>query len=284
MTAILITGATGNVGTEVIQQLQMHDVRVVAAVRNVDKARAQLGDRIDYVPFDFESPETYETAFKDVEKMFLVRPPAISNVKQYIAPALRVAETSGVQQVVFLSLLGVQNNRIVPHYRIEQALEQSGMAWTFLRASFFMQNLSTTHRDEIKDQDAIFVPAGNGQTSFIDVRDIATVGAKALIEPGHENRAYDLTGSEALTYHEVAAIFSEVLGREIRYANPSVIAFAQRQRQRGIAWPYIVVMIGLYTTARLGMAKQVSSELAALLARPPLTVRQFVEDNRAVWL
>lgn len=280
----LIIGATGNVGREVIANLPKESIEIVAAVRNVKKARQQLGDSIEYVVFDFEKPSTYQAAFTKVETVFLVRPPTISNVKRYIAPALDVAEQSGVQHVVFLSLSGVENNWIVPHYRIEQTLRQSTMSWTFLRASFFMQNLSTTHRDEIKQKGEIFVPTGHGKTSFVDVRDIAVVGAAALIDPQHKNKAYDLTGSEALTYDTVAGIFSRILSRDIVYANPSIIAFARRQRQKGVEWPFIVVMIALYSTARFGLAKHISPELEQLLGRPPTTMTQFIEDHKAMWL
>ena len=210
---ILVTGATGNVGAALIEQLCGRDVRIVAAVRDVERARQRLGAGLEYAQFDFARPETYN-AFDGVDRLFLVRPPEIADVRRVIAPAIDAARRAGVRQVVFLSLLGVERNPIVPHYRIEKALRESGMAWTSLRASYFMQNLDTIHREDVR-RGTIVVPAGVGKTSFIDVRDIAAVGALALTEDGHEHRGYSLTGARALGYHEAARQFTAVLGRPI---------------------------------------------------------------------
>lgn len=128
-------------------------------------------------------------AFDGVDRLFLVRPPAISDTRRHVNPAIDAARPAGVRHVVLLSLLGAEKNPILPHRRIEQHLEAAGPAWTFLRAGFVMQNLSTTHRPEIRDEGVIAVPAGRGKTSFVDARDIAAAGAIVLAEPGHRNRA-----------------------------------------------------------------------------------------------
>jgi uncharacterized protein YbjT (DUF2867 family) len=106
---------------------------------------------------------------------------------------------------------------------------------------------------------------------------------KALLEEGHEGRAYELTGSEALDYAEVAAILGEVLGRPIAYVDPSPLAFWRRSRRAGVPAAFVTVMLGLYTVARLGLAARVTPEMQQLLGRPPITVRRFAEDHAAVW-
>jgi len=147
-----------------------------------------------------------------------------------------------------------------------------------------MQNLSTTHRREIVERNEIFVPAGNGRTSFIDVRDIAEVAALALSSDAHRNQAYELTGSEALTYYEIADILTEVLGRRITYKDPSMLRFLWRKRiQEDMPLGFVTVMIALYTVAKLGKAAGLTDTLPHLLGRPPITFRQFAEDYRAVW-
>jgi len=281
---ILVTGATGNIGLDVFAQLTTMGLPVAAAVRNLDKAREVLGQQADLIPFDFKTPSTYTPALTGIKKLFLMRPPDIADVKTYVRPVIHAAKAAGVEHIVFLSLLGVENNPIVPHYTIEKDLMASGMAWTFLRASFFMQNLSTTHRDEIRDENGLMLPAGHGKTSFIDGRDIAAVGAKALAESGHENKAYSLTGSEALDYFTVADMLTEVLGRKISYRNPSIIAFARRMNAQGNPWAYILVTSALYTTARLGMAAKMTGEVERLLGRMPITMRQFIEDYKQIWM
>jgi uncharacterized protein YbjT (DUF2867 family) len=275
---ILVTGATGTVGGHVAAGLAERGVDARAATRRP----AGVDLPLPPVRFDFEDPSTYD-AFDGVDRLFLVRPPAIANVWASIVPALDAAERAGVEHVVFLSLLGAEQNPVVPHRWIEWALLRSGMAWTFLRPSFFMQNLATTHRADLRDRNTILVPAGQGRTSFVDARDVAAAGVRALVEPGHHNAAYALTGAEALTYFEVAAIFSDVLGREVRYANPSVLAFVRHMRRQGHPWPFVLVMTGIYLTARFGLAGTVTDDLERLLGRPPTSMRTFVQDYRACW-
>jgi uncharacterized protein YbjT (DUF2867 family) len=284
MLKILVTGATGNVGAEVIRLLQQQNCHAIAAVRNLDKAEQILGKNIHYIAFDFTNPNTFNDAFVGVNKLFLVRPPALANVRKEIAPALQAAIAAGVEHVVFLSILGAERNKIVPHAQIERYITELGIKATFLRASFFMQNLNTTHKEDIKTRNELFLPAGNGKTSFIDVRDIGAVAVRALIEDGHLNRAYPLTGNEALTYYEVADIFTSVLGKQIRYTNPSLLKFIWVMRSRGLKLEFVLIMAAIYTTARLGLAGAVTSNTEKLLGRPPLTVRQYVEDYRQFWL
>ncbi len=279
---ILVTGATGNVGAEVIRALPV-GTAVRAAVLDVQQAREQLGDQFEYVRFDFGDPDTFAPAFAGVDRLFLLRPPALTDVPRYIAPVVAAARSAGVRQVVFLSLQGVEHRRYLPHHKIEQVLRESGIAWTFLRCGFFMQNLNTTHRAEIQQRGEIFIPAGGSRTSFVDTRDIGAVAAHVLTSPGHEYRAYTLTGSAALTYAEVAQVFSHVLDQPIHYRNPSLPRFVLRKRREGVPWSYTLVMTMLYTMTRFGSAASVSADISALLGRAPISLRQYVQDYAAAW-
>jgi len=216
--------------------------------------------------------------------MFLMRPPHIANIKRDMYPALDAAKAAGVRHVVFLSIIGIEQNTVVPHYKVETYLREHGLDYTFLRCSFFMQNLEAAHRDEIHDRNEIYLPTGTAKTSFIDTRDIGAVAAVCLSEPGHERKAYDLTGSEALDYYEVAALFSTILGRTIVYRNPSPLAFFLRQLSRRQPLMYALVTTWLYTNTRNGMAATVTGEVERLLGRPPISMKQYIEDNRAAWM
>ena len=273
---ILVTGATGTVGSEVAECLYGSDKHVRIAVRDITAAKKRFDGHGEFVMFDFERPETWGATLADVDALFLMRPPVVGvdRIREFVDAAARV----GVKHIVYLSVLGAEKNPLLPHRRIERHIERTETTYTFLRASFFMQNLGENHRRDILENDEIFVPAGSGKTSFVDARDIAAVAVLALAEDGHENRAYDITGAEALDYDEVADIFNEVLDRSITYPNPSVPAFVRRMYARGYPFAFIVVMVGIYTTARLGLAARVTQDVGTVLGRDPISMQQFVTD------
>lgn len=279
----LVIGALGNVGAEVVKSLLGAGQSVRAADLDPQKIQARFGEAVEAVAFDFGKPETYAPTFNGVETMFLMRPPQISDVRRIMLPALDFAQRAGVKQVVFLSLIGIEQAKFVPHYKVEEYLVQSQMKWTFLRCSFFMQNLNTTHRQEIREQNEIFVPVGKARTSFVDVRDIGAVAALAMTDPGHENQAYDLTGPEALDYWQAAGFLSGVLGRTIRYANPTPLRFFFTRLQRGTPFMFSLVMTGLYLSTRNGMADKVTGEVQRLLGRPPISFQQYAQDYASAW-
>lgn len=281
---ILVTGALGNVGTHVVNELLALGRKVRAADRNVAALTERFGGQIEAINFDFLDPTTFAGTFEGVERMFLMRPPQISNVKRDMFPAIEAAERAGVKQAVFLSVIGIENMTFIPHYKVETYLKEKNFETTFLRCSFFMQNLSTTHRQEIRERNEIFVPVGNARTSFIDVRDIGAVAAHVLSEEGHAGRNYDLTGAEGLDYWQAAQILSETLGREIRYRNPGPVRFFIETVRRGASIPYAFVVMGLYSSTRYGMAEKVTGEVERLTGKRPISFKQFTEEYRDVWL
>jgi uncharacterized protein YbjT (DUF2867 family) len=276
---VLVTGATGTVGRHVVAALAARDVAVRSGVRDPDRVPAEIADAGEVVAFDFAKPETWGDALADIDRLFLMRPPAVgeSDVASFVEAAARV----GVDRVAYLSALGADRNVLIPHHRIEKRVVESGVEYTLLRASFFMQNLSEVHRADVVERDEIFVPAGDGETSFVDARDVGEAAAVVLTESGHADRAYDITGPEALDYAAVAAVFTDVLGRPITYPNPSLVTFARRMYRRGHAPGFIALMCGIYTTARLGLAGRVSEDGRRVLGRSPRSIRTFVEDYAA---
>ena len=296
---VLVTGATGTVGGAVCETLAGDrgpsgrtgggestgrtgggDLTVRAATRSPG---AFDGPADEVVRFDFTDPTTWREAFAGVDALYLVRPPAISRVRRDLVPALSAAIGAGVERVVFLSVIGADRNPIVPHARIESWLAEAGVDATFLRASFFMQNLLEDHREEIRDGQ-LFVPAGSGKTSFVDARDVAAVGVTALREgTGRDVRAYDLTGPAALGYTEVAKLLTRELGREVQYADPSVVRFLWRRIRAGEGFGKVAVMAGIYTTARLGLADRVTDDVRRVLGREPRGLSAFVREHRDAW-
>lgn len=286
MTApILVTGAPGNVGSPLVDELRRLGAPVRVAAFDVQAARDAFGTAVGVVPFDLMDPATFGRAFDGVERMFLLRPPQVADVDGVIVPALRRAAEAGVRHVVFLSIQGAERNRLVPHRKIEDRIRTSGMAWTFVRAAYFMQNLSTTHAPEIRELDEIWVPAGRrSRTAHVDARDVAAMAAAALVEDGHDGQAYVATGAESPTYDEVATMLSAELGRPIRYADPGWIPYWRRMRRRGMPRAMIGVTLGIYTAARLGLAAGLSDDVERITGRPPTSMAAFIHDARAAWV
>ena len=274
MSSILITGANGNVGSEVVKQLTQHSVPFLVTTHK----QQEVGEGKVY--FDIEQAQTFQPALEGVEKLFLIRPPQISDAKKYFLPLIQAAKQQGIKHIVFLSVMGVENIKFVPHAKIEQYIRDAGIAYTFLRPSFFTQNIVNQHGDELRKDNMLYVPAGKGKTSFIDVRDIGEVGALCLTQEGHQNKAYTITGSEALTYYDVAKIFSEEIGRTITYTHPTLWQFRSRMLAKGLPSSYVTVTSVIYLTTILGLAKRITPELATLLGHPPRTVREYAHDHK----
>jgi len=276
MKSVLVTGSTGNVGSEVVGRLVERGAPIRAAVR--PGRPRQLASSDCSVEFDFEDPATFEEALVNADRVFFMRPPHISDAAA-MRPFVEAMRAHEVEHVVFLSVQGAGTNPFVPHHGIEALLKKSGLNWTFLRPSFFMQNLSTTHLADIRDRGEIYVPAGNGRTNFVDVADIAEAAAICLTTPGHAGKAYEITGSEALTYEQVAGTLSEACGRSIVYPRPSTRQFKTRMKDLGHPDDFVSVMSSIYAIAKFGLAAGTSDDLEKLLGRNPTTLAEWATRN-----
>ena len=283
MSKILITGATGNVGRELVKICARENVEAVAAVSDFAKSAGRFPANTEPREFDFTRPDTFAKAMRDVSKVFLMRPPAVSNVRRDTFPFLEYCCRERVEQIVFLSLLGAEKLFFTPHRKIELEILRLDVPYTFLRPSFFMQNLATTHRDEIKNQSEILVPAGKGKTSFVDARDVAFAAFQSLSGARCLNKSYELTGSEALSYFKVAEILSDVLNKPIVYRNPSLLSFIWRNWRKHKNLSFVLVMAIIYSTARFGRAGLISEDLPKLLKRKLISFQQFAEDYKYCW-
>lgn len=279
--ATLVIGASGNVGREVIRALSLTNSDVIAAVSS-SKGIGRFPDG-KAVICDFSNPATWETALEKVDKVFLMRPPAIADVKKYLFPFIDFVMDKKIKQIVFLSLQGVQFNPLTPHYKVEKYLQKKKAPYTFLRPNFFMQNLTTFYRDDLANRDEIYLPAGKGKTAFIDVRDIGEVAAKVLSEARHIGKAYTLSGRESLDYYEIAQTLSDVLKRNIVYKNPSTNDYVGRLKKNGADEKFIKVQKMLYFVVRHNFSAASSPHVADILGRQPISFRQFATDNVAAW-
>ncbi|MCC6270855.1 MAG: SDR family oxidoreductase [Microbacteriaceae bacterium] len=276
-----MTGATGNVGRAVARHLLEAGESVVSAVRDPSDPNVVSGT--DVRVCNFEEPTGWATAFSGVDRLFLLRPPPISDVQKYLFPVIDRALECGVKQIVFLSLQGVQFNTATPHHAVETYLKARNAPFTLLRPNFFMQNLSTTYRDDIRDRGEIFVPAGSARTAFIDTDDIGRVAAFVLTEPGHIGKAYTLSGEQSLSYFTVAKLLTAELGYEVRYAEPTVADYVKRLQNDGAAADYIDVQKMIYKVVRANASAFPNRTIRKITGRPATSFSEFAHRERDAW-
>lgn len=280
---ILVTGATGTVGPHVVRDLRDRDVPVRVASRSPERAWEQFPD-CEAVRFDFADPTTYEPALDAVESVFLVRPGPVAAVEEEMFPFLDAMADADVR-CVLLSVQGADRNPLLPHARLESALDQRGIPSTFLRAGFFMDNLHTFHRPEIWGSGEIWLPAGNATLAMVDARDVAAVGAVALLDDSHAGAAYEPTGGERVTFDDVARAMTAELGRTVHYVRPSFARFVwHARRRRGLDWGFVLVQCLLYGLARLGIATAPTDDVRRVTGHSPRDIEEYVSFHREAWL
>jgi uncharacterized protein YbjT (DUF2867 family) len=285
MAKILVTGALGNVGGYVAKYLIQNKQEVVVADINLEELQNRYGKSASSVYFDFTDSKTFASALMGVDRVFIMRPPHLGKPEDLKPFVEAMKNHDGLRLVSFLSLIGVENNPVPPHHKIEKYIEQAGIPFCHIRPSFFMQNISGVHAFEIKHFNNIVVPVKKALTSLIDAEDIGEITARVLSEPDrHRNCAYAITGPEAINYYEIAKILSEELGRKIEYINPNPsIAKKYWISIRNLDKEYSTVMGMLYLMTRMGTAKKVTTVFEEVMGRKPQTFRQFVRKNLSSW-
>lgn len=283
---ILITGASGNIGFEIIRGLSelKSDHHIIAGDYNPERAKKVLGEfsDLEHRKLDFADPDTFAGALEGADLVFLLRPPQLADVPKYFEPFVDAMLTKNIRQIVFLSVQGVENQKGIPHHKIEKLILDKGLDYAFLRPSYFMQNLTTTLIHEIRTRDTIFIPAGKEKFTWVDTRDIGSVGAHILDKfESHKNKSFVITGSEQLNFEEVAVLLSSVTDRKITYESPNLMKFFREKRKLGLQKMMIFVMIMLHYLPRFSKKKsELTQTVQAITGKLPGTLRSFMERDK----
>lgn len=275
---ILITGATGNIGGELIQHLLSKNVPIRGLVRDLKKG-AKLSERgIELAQGDFSQPESLDVALQGIEKAFLVSS-SLPNQVELECNFIEAAKRTGVKHIVKLSVMGAGE---LPstfqkwHREIEVQLEQSGIAWTHLQPNMLMQNIRW-FTETIAQNGAFYNCVGDAKISHVDARDVAAVAAVCLTEVGHENISYVLTGDKAITFNEVADILGKALGRSVNYVDlPPADLKAARLANGEPEW-YLDAELELCACWKQGAGSAVTDTIAQVTNKKPTSHEEFVQ-------
>ena len=279
---ILVTGATGNIGSALVQELKASDSDFAVMTSKPGVTIAGVETRHG----DFESVASLTAAFNGIDTLFLLFP-LVENKVDLAKYAAEAAKAAGVKHIVRSSGAGADSASTfaLPKLQgeIDDVLSATGIPTTFLRPAGFMQNYVTYQSQAIKDG-AIYMADGGQAQSLIDARDIAAVAARVLTNPNaHAGKAYTLTGGEAFTGEQAAATISAALGKPVKHVSVPTEAAVATMNQWGMP-PFIVnVMDSLNKIVSAGYASGVSPDVEIILGRKPRTFAAFVNESVGVW-
>ncbi|MFD4443907.1 NAD(P)H-binding protein [Nocardia sp. NPDC058519] len=275
---VLVTGATGKVGSRVLAELGRRDVKARAAGRRSDP------------PFDWQNPHGWEQALAGVEKMFLVLPGgddghrSVRGLGDGAVTFLDVLERSNIERVVLMTALGMEHApETVDQRRLELRLQSSSIDWTIVRPNWFHQNVTEGPLRDIAAAGAgtLRLPVAEAAVSFVDTRDIAAVVTESLLAEGHVGNEYALTGPESLTFRELAALTAGTgIGVE-RYEPVSPSEFERFTLELGWDAEYVETLLGLFSTIADGYAAPTTTDVADILGRPARTFADFAAVGAA---
>jgi uncharacterized protein YbjT (DUF2867 family) len=280
MSLTLVVGATGHVGSSLVQEL-VQRAQPVRALSSKPARPASGG--VEWAQADLVSGQGLDRAFEGVSHAFVFTPPGHPRHHEIINPLIERAARHRLEKVVLMSAMGADADPNAPLRQAELKLEGSGLAWNTLRPNWFMQNFSSVYLPGILATGRIELPVGQAKTSFIDTRDIAAAAARLLTAHDLDNRAFELTGPEALDHDQVAAILSRVTGKTITYRTIEPAVLRERLLAAGLPADYTDFLVMIMGFQAAGYGARVTDGVPQLLGRPPLSFEQYARDHARAW-
>lgn len=279
---ILVTGATGTIGRHLVRELQQRHADFATLVSR--SGRSVPG--VLSVEGDFADPASLERAFRGFDVLFLLLP----LVPEKVAlgrNAVQAAKAAGVRHIVVSSGAGADADSPVAIAKaqgeVDRLVQQSGLQWTLLKPSFFMQNWVNFYAEPLK-AGAYHAPNGNGAVGWIDARDIAESHAAVLVDPAaHAGRVYTLTGGEALTNTQALGAISEATGRRIEYVDVPEAVAEQALRATGMPEVLVTWFMSLHHVVKQGWAAGLTDDVQQLTGHAPRRFLDFVRENAKAW-
>ncbi len=278
---ILVCGATGTTGSDVVTQLAAAGVKMRALVRDTAQWKGSAGPMAEVRRGNFERPDTLETAMEGVDRVFLLSPPHLRQVEHQVN-VIEAARRAGVEHIVKLSALLASEDSparlLRDHGQIEKHLEQSGIAYTHLRAQYFMQN-TLMFASSIGNEGAFYLPMKDAKIAMVDVRDVAAVAVAALTQGGHQGKIYEITGPEALSFSDVAQKISAAIRKPVRYVDVPLEEARKVMVAGGMPDWFADALIELLALWREGEAASVTNTVSEVARKKPNSYDDFLKDH-----
>ncbi len=284
---VLVTGATGTVGSAVVDELLKRSADIRVLVRKRESAE-RFGSTVEVAVGDLLDPVSLEQALKGVDKLYLLNAVVADELTQALI-AYGVARRNQIKHIVYHSVFRVEQFRDVPHFAakhaVEEALREFGVPYTTIRPGYFMQN-DVTFKDLLLGPGIYPAPLGTAGIAAVDVRDIAEATAIALTGAGHEGKTYDLVGPDVLSGPGAAAIWSKALRKDITYPGENLDALEQQMRQTAPSWSAfdIRMMFQGYLERGFASTNNEVEILTELLGHAPRSYEGFATETASLWI
>lgn len=279
---ILVTGATGTIGSFVVKGLKHIKADFVAMVRSEEKAKTLNEKGIGTVIGDLENIESLEKALDGIDKVFLLSVTSPDSPKQQ-GNLVKVAKEKGIKHIVKVSARGTASDAIFNigrwHAVTEAEIMESGINYTFLHCHSFLQNLFFDE-GTIKEQNAIYSSMGSGRIGMVDARDIAAVAIHTLTVKGYENKTYTLTGPKAVSYDDVARSLTQHLGREIKYVPVELEASRKGMIESGMPKWLADDMTTINELYSEDKGSELSGDVEKVTGQKPISLDEFIQDYK----
>ncbi len=277
---VLVLTATGTTGSATVRALARHGAQIRAATRDPEAAAFPAG--VTPVRWSYDDPSTWPAALRGVDAVYLAAPPFRPDDVELGRAIVAQARDAGVARIVKLSALRADQFPASPHRQVEQIVEASGAEWVHLRPNFFNENFIEFYGATIRDQGAIYLPAGDGKQGLVAADDIGEAAAVALLGDA-TGQAWELTGPESLDHTQVAEIFSQQLGKPVQFVDIPAEAFRNGLLGYGMSELAADSMVGLYDMTKAGVWDLVTDDIARVTGKPPQSLADWVRAHANAW-
>tara|TARA_R110000765_G_scaffold216435_6_gene321041 strand:+ start:586 stop:1455 length:870 start_codon:yes stop_codon:yes gene_type:complete len=284
---ILITGATGHLGSLVLKYVQQYAPATPLAILARDKSKTKEFENsdIDIRLGDYDDYNSLVQAFTGIDKLYFVSGSDIAKrIKQHENIVI-AAKEAGVNHIIYTSFIrerGLENSPIPlvaeGHLKTEDLIKKSGLNYTILKHNIYMEVIPMFIGEHILENKTIYLPAGEGKCAFVSREDMAKAGAIVLTTKDHANKEYNITAEEAYSYKDIAEMISEVTGKDILYVSPSQKEFTATLKENGVPDDIIRMMAGFSEATKIGEFKQTSHDVTNLIGEKPTKLKEYLRS------